>query len=61
MATSHPGGLSAWIFLSGVNCGTETHIDDDALTKSVRAAAEHAGVAQVRPVIEVSGKCADCG
>jgi len=28
---------------------------------NVRAAAEHAGFAEVRPVIEVRGKCADCG
>jgi Fur family zinc uptake transcriptional regulator len=60
IANSHPGCLHDCIFLICDSCGTATHIDDDALTMSVRAAAEHAGFAQVRPVIEVRGKCADC-
>lgn len=60
IANSHPGCLHDCIFLICDSCGTATHIDDDALTTSVRAAAEHAGFAQVRPVIEVRGKCADC-
>jgi Fur family zinc uptake transcriptional regulator len=60
IANSHPGCLHDCIFLICNSCGTATHIDDDALTMSVRVAAEHAGFAQVRPVIEVRGKCADC-
>jgi Fur family transcriptional regulator, zinc uptake regulator len=56
LANSHPGCLHDCIFLICDNCGTATHIDDD----KVRAAAEGAGFAQVRPVIEVRGKCADC-
>jgi Fur family transcriptional regulator, zinc uptake regulator len=32
----------------------------DKLSNNVRVAAEHAGFAHVRPVIEVRGKCADC-
>ncbi len=60
IANSHPGCLHDCIFLICDSCGTATHIDDDALTMSVRAAAEQAGFAQVRPVIEVRGKCADC-
>ena len=61
IANEHPGCLHDCIFLICDSCGTATHIDNDALTMSVRAAAEHAGFAEVRPVIEVRGKCADCG
>ncbi len=61
LANSHPGCLHDCIFLICDSCGTATHIDDDILTMNVRAAAEHAGFAEVRPVIEVRGKCADCG
>jgi Fur family transcriptional regulator, zinc uptake regulator len=60
VANSHPGCLHDCIFLICDTCGTATHIDDDKLSNNVRAAAEHAGFAQVRPVIEVRGKCADC-
>lgn len=60
VANSHPGCLHDCIFLICDTCGTATHIDDDKLSSNVRAAAEHAGFAQVRPVIEVRGKCADC-
>ncbi|WP_373474865.1 Fur family transcriptional regulator [Sphingorhabdus sp.] len=60
LANSHPGCLHDCIFLICDNCGMATHIDDDNLTNNVRAAAENAGFAKVRPVIEVRGKCADC-
>jgi Fur family transcriptional regulator, zinc uptake regulator len=60
LANSHPGCLHDCIFLICDNCGTATHIDDDNLTNRVRTAAENAGFAKVRPVIEVRGKCADC-
>jgi Fur family zinc uptake transcriptional regulator len=60
VANSHPGCLHDCIFLICDTCGTATHIDDDKLSSNVRAAAEHAGFAEVRPVIEVRGKCADC-
>ncbi|MES2781401.1 MAG: transcriptional repressor [Pseudomonadota bacterium] len=61
IANSHPGCLHDCIFLICDSCGTATHIDDDTLTMHVRAAAEQAGFAEVRPVIEVRGICADCG
>lgn len=60
IANSHPGCLHDCIFLICDNCGTATHIDDDKLSKNVRDAASAAGFANVRPVIEVRGKCADC-
>ena len=60
VANAHPDCLHDCIFLVCDNCGQTTHIDDDAITRSVRAAAESAGFQPIRPVIEVRGKCADC-
>lgn len=60
VANSHPGCVHDCIFLICDNCGGAVHIDDDRLSNSVRGAAEAAGFAQVRPVIEVRGTCGDC-
>ena len=60
VANQHPGCLHDCIFLICDNCGQATHIDDDKLSGGVRDAAEHAGFAEVRPVIEVRGRCGDC-
>jgi Fur family zinc uptake transcriptional regulator len=49
------------IFLICDQCGKTVHIDDDALSASIRKAAGDAGYSATRPVIEVRGKCADCG
>ena len=60
VVNSHPGCRHDCIFLICDTCGQATHIDDDKLSEGVRAAAEHAGFAEVRPVIEVRGRCEDC-
>ncbi|GAA0727525.1 Fur family transcriptional regulator [Sphingomonas japonica] len=60
VANSHPGCLHDCIFLVCDTCGQTTHIDDDAITRSVRGAAEQTGFAPKRPVIEVRGTCSDC-
>ena len=60
IANSHPGCVHDCIFLICDNCGQTTHIDNDAVTASVRAAASASGFAPARPVIEVRGTCADC-
>jgi Fur family zinc uptake transcriptional regulator len=60
VANAHPDCLHDCIFLVCDGCGQTTHIDDDAITGSVRAAARGAGFLPVRPVIEVRGQCADC-
>ncbi len=60
LANTHPACLHDCIFLICDDCGSATHLDDDALTTNVRNAAESAGFANVRPVIEVRGKCANC-
>lgn len=60
VANAHPACQHDCIFLVCDACGTTTHLDDDRLTGDVRAAAQAAGFAPVRPVIEVRGRCADC-
>ncbi len=60
IANDHPDCLHDCIFLICDNCGQTTHIDDDKLSGGVRAAAEQAGFAAERPVIEVRGRCSDC-
>lgn len=60
VANAHPDCLHDCIFLVCDTCGQTTHIDDDAITKKVRAAASGAGFQPIRPVIEVRGTCAAC-
>jgi Fur family transcriptional regulator, zinc uptake regulator len=61
VANQHPDCIHDCIFLVCDNCGTTTHIDNDDLTSQVRSAATGTGFKVARPVIEVRGKCADCG
>ncbi len=61
IANAHPDCLHDCIFLVCDHCGQTTHIDDDVLSRGVRSAAIAAGFAPERPVIEVRGRCADCG
>ena len=60
VANDHPDCLHDCIFLICDSCGQTTHLDNDSLSGGVRAAAEKAGFAPVRPVIEVRGRCGDC-
>jgi Fur family transcriptional regulator, zinc uptake regulator len=60
VANEHPDCLHDCIFLICDECGQTTHLDDDALSGGVRAAAAKAGFAAERPVIEVRGRCHDC-
>ncbi len=60
VANSHPGCLHDCIFLICDTCGSATHMDNDSLAHSVRDAAASAGFADIRPVIEVRGKCGTC-
>ena len=61
IANEHPDCVHDCIFLVCNDCGQATHLDDDTLTKRVRAAASGTGFTPLRPVIEVRGTCADCG
>lgn len=60
VANPHPGCRHDCIFLICDSCGQATHIDDDRLTGALRQAAQAAGFADVRPVVEIRGVCADC-
>lgn len=60
VANSHPGCFHDCIFLICDRCGNATHIDDDRLSKDVRAAALASGFLPERPVIEVRGTCGSC-
>jgi Fur family transcriptional regulator, zinc uptake regulator len=60
IANPHPGCEHDCIFLICDVCGQAVHIDDDALTGSLVAAARSAGFVGVRPVVELRGTCADC-
>lgn len=60
VANTHPSCRHDCIFLVCDHCGQATHIDDDRLTTALRTAAETAGFAPERPVIEVRGRCGAC-
>lgn len=60
VANSHPGCQHDCIFLICDSCGRAAHIDDDRLTGALVAAARQAGFADVRPVVELRGTCAEC-
>ena len=60
VANDHPDCLHDCIFLICDTCGRTEHIDDDSLSRGVRAAAKSAGFDPKRPVIEVRGQCGDC-
>ncbi len=61
VANDHPDCLHDCIFLICDACGQTTHLDDDGLSSSVRRAAGAAGFSAERPIIEVRGRCEDCG
>ena len=60
LANSHPGCRHDCIFLICDACGQAGHIDDDRLTGALIDAAHHAGFAEIRPVVELRGRCAAC-
>lgn len=61
LVNEHPDCLHDCIFMICDTCGNTTHIDDDAVTGAVRAAAGATGFGVSRPVIEVRGTCVGCG
>jgi Fur family zinc uptake transcriptional regulator len=60
VANRHPECLHDCIFLICDSCGQTVHVDDDALSASIRKAAASAGFSAPRPVIEVRGTCGEC-
>jgi Fur family zinc uptake transcriptional regulator len=60
IANTHPGCRHDCIFLICDSCGRVVHNDDDRLTSALVEAAHDAGFADIRPVVELRGTCADC-
>ena len=60
VANPHPGCQHDCIFFICDTCGHAIHVDDDRLTGTLVEAAQRAGCAVVRPVIELRGRCARC-
>ena len=60
IANPHPGCRHDCIFLICDSCGKSIHLDADRLTGALVEAAKKAGFADIRPVVELRGVCADC-
>lgn len=60
LANAHPGCRHDCIFLICNACGLASHLDDDRLTGLLRVAGEDAGFAELRPVVELVGRCEAC-
>ena len=60
LANTHPGCQHDCIFLVCDECGQATHIDSEAVSKTVRGIAAEEDFAARRPVIEVRGLCSAC-
>jgi Fur family zinc uptake transcriptional regulator len=60
IANTHPGCRHDCIFLICDSCGRVVHSDDDRITSALVDAAHDAGFADIRPVVELRGTCADC-
>ena len=60
LANSHPGCEHDCIFLVCDACGSSTHVDDDEMSRIVRAIAASQSFKPERPVIEIRGFCKNC-
>lgn len=60
LANTHPGCQHDCIFLVCDECGEATHIDDEAVSKTVRGLANDRGFKPERPVLEIRGLCRAC-
>ena len=60
VVNSHPGCVHDCIFLICDDCGEVTHVDNDRIAADVRGAGDAVGFAANRPIIELTGQCAQC-
>ncbi len=60
LANSHPGCEHDCIFLVCDECGEATHVDDEDVSRTVRALASRRDFRARRPVLEVRGVCRAC-
>ncbi|MEL7197946.1 MAG: transcriptional repressor [Pseudomonadota bacterium] len=60
LANSHPGCEHDCIFLVCDECGDAAHIDNEEVSRSLRAIAKAQSFKAERPVLEVRGLCQSC-
>lgn len=60
LVNTHPGCRHDCIFLICDDCGRATHFDNDSITRALKSAGHDNGFADVRPVIELRGRCDAC-
>ncbi len=60
LANTHPGCEHDCVFLVCDECGEAKHVDDDEVSRSVRALAEASNFKAERPVLEIRGLCRMC-
>ena len=60
LANSHPGCAHDCVFLVCDDCGGADHVDDEEVSRTVRALAEERRFRAERPVIEIRGLCRAC-
>jgi len=60
LANTHPGCEHDCIFLVCDECGEASHVDDEEVSRSVRALAASRSFKAERPVLEIRGLCRLC-
>ena len=60
LVNTHPGCRHDCIFVICDHCGRTTHLDDDRVTGALREVGSDAGFADIRPVVELRGRCGKC-
>lgn len=60
LANTHPGCEHDCIFLVCDECGEATHLDDDAISQSLRGIAKAQSFTTSRPIVEIRGICGGC-
>lgn len=60
LANTHPGCEHDCIFLVCDECGDATHVDDEDVSRTVRALAAAKNFKAERPVLEIRGVCSAC-
>ena len=60
LANCHPGEDHDCIFLVCDECGEAAHVDDEEVSRTVRALAERRRFRAERPVLEIRGLCDAC-
>lgn len=60
LANAHPGEEHDCIYLVCDECGAASHIDDEGISRNLRALAAANHFRATRPVLEIRGVCCAC-